>query len=602
MNNSNLIHQTLHGYSNGHKLLASSIELENNIKNILLRESDSPGQEFHHKDNICYTGYPLVDFGYYILSKTSVDKEINRPGCVWTHSILIPFALLANKFLLESFNPHDYFLDEKNILNFNLEPIPFIENKEKNAINKDLSMVFSNVFLSENQVIMPSNMISVYDIIVMWSKLWPKLRRVFSFKTWSPKTSSNRPYYHQYDLLLNDYISINIQSDNWARAIFEDDDDIHDFLWKHGASLDKNKKNVYNLLNCWNLLENRQFDELSMFILRWKKAPVSLIKDISKKLSPNDITKSVVYLISTYILTINNKDISSEVLSEIGNLLFDIDQSLFVKILASDTEHARSMSINNVGNLPIEIITKLYNSEVYLDVDILNPKIIANNYFWENCKNKSYVFEKAIRSEEMQKIIPICSFSPYDITITNSSNQYLLKVLISNFDCLSNDWVSYILDNQNSISLQLSLLDENNLKLGCFIISNFTVENLIKFPDEVLTYLYTHSKKDKSVIYKIALLLIDNENKNHSNLICASFDDICYLTSTFELSFPEKQHLRKILRSYDLGFGFNSLRRMFIVFSAHYSKRNNIPTESLTLYNSNLFELNDVIKYSIENK
>ena len=40
------------------------------------------------------TAYPLKESGYYVIAKTWYADEMKRPGCVWTHSLLLPFDLL----------------------------------------------------------------------------------------------------------------------------------------------------------------------------------------------------------------------------------------------------------------------------------------------------------------------------------------------------------------------------------------------------------------------------------------------------------------------------------------------------------------------------
>ena len=48
------------------------------------------------KDEADYvTIYPLQNSEYYIISKTWYAGEMKRPGCVWTHSFLIPFSQLS---------------------------------------------------------------------------------------------------------------------------------------------------------------------------------------------------------------------------------------------------------------------------------------------------------------------------------------------------------------------------------------------------------------------------------------------------------------------------------------------------------------------------
>jgi hypothetical protein len=38
------------------------------------------------------TGYPLTESGYYAFARTWPAPEMPRPGCVWTHTILIEFS------------------------------------------------------------------------------------------------------------------------------------------------------------------------------------------------------------------------------------------------------------------------------------------------------------------------------------------------------------------------------------------------------------------------------------------------------------------------------------------------------------------------------
>ncbi|SFM24046.1 GAP1-N1 domain-containing protein [Pelosinus propionicus] len=83
------IEQTLHGYFNGHHMLASSVQLSSRSEKTMDVLSDLSGPEMN-KDFVEYiTGYPLQDDQYYVIAKTWYATEMKRPGCVWTHSLLI---------------------------------------------------------------------------------------------------------------------------------------------------------------------------------------------------------------------------------------------------------------------------------------------------------------------------------------------------------------------------------------------------------------------------------------------------------------------------------------------------------------------------------
>lgn len=90
------IEQLLHGYDNGHRLLAGSVLLKNNAEmDAIATLSDwseyvAPGDG----DSSYVTAYPLNESGYYVIAKTWYADEMKRPGCVWTHSLLIPYDAL----------------------------------------------------------------------------------------------------------------------------------------------------------------------------------------------------------------------------------------------------------------------------------------------------------------------------------------------------------------------------------------------------------------------------------------------------------------------------------------------------------------------------
>lgn len=91
MNENNLIiHQTLHGYSNGHHLLESSILLADDSKRKMDVLSDLSGTDAIDGFDFYYSGYLLESEKLIVFSKTWYAPEMSRPGCVWTHSLLIP--------------------------------------------------------------------------------------------------------------------------------------------------------------------------------------------------------------------------------------------------------------------------------------------------------------------------------------------------------------------------------------------------------------------------------------------------------------------------------------------------------------------------------
>lgn len=92
------IEQLLHGYDNGHRLLAGSVLLKNNVEmDAVATLSDWSEYVAPGGGKSSYmTAYPLKESGYYVIAKTWYADEMKRPGCVWTHSLLIPFDAQNN--------------------------------------------------------------------------------------------------------------------------------------------------------------------------------------------------------------------------------------------------------------------------------------------------------------------------------------------------------------------------------------------------------------------------------------------------------------------------------------------------------------------------
>ncbi|MGN1157270.1 MAG: hypothetical protein ACI4TK_13935 [Agathobacter sp.] len=90
------IQQALWGYSGGHHLLASSVPLSNQSIKVLGPLTDLSGSEMVNSFDGYLTGCPLESGKYYALSKTWYANEMNRPGCVWTHTLLLDYSSIPD--------------------------------------------------------------------------------------------------------------------------------------------------------------------------------------------------------------------------------------------------------------------------------------------------------------------------------------------------------------------------------------------------------------------------------------------------------------------------------------------------------------------------
>ena len=70
------IHQTLHGYAEGHRELAGSVQLKPHDAKTVLVLSDIASAGLRIGSHGYLTGYPLPDSGYYALARTWAASEI----------------------------------------------------------------------------------------------------------------------------------------------------------------------------------------------------------------------------------------------------------------------------------------------------------------------------------------------------------------------------------------------------------------------------------------------------------------------------------------------------------------------------------------------
>lgn len=107
------IEQLLHGYQDGHGRLAGtlfSISPKDSARLSLM--SDWSGyKDPTGKDHSYITAYRLEDSGLYVVAKSWYAQEMERPGCVWTHSLL--FSLKDLPIAFDFRNLQRYFVRPK---------------------------------------------------------------------------------------------------------------------------------------------------------------------------------------------------------------------------------------------------------------------------------------------------------------------------------------------------------------------------------------------------------------------------------------------------------------------------------------------------------
>jgi hypothetical protein len=188
------VQQALFGYLDGHNMLAASTTLAPRVRQFLATITDSSGSDNAKGFEIAsFTGLPVPETDFYALFSSWPAPEMPRPGCVWSHVILVQLADLAR------------IPDLSKLQNVCARPsVPVDLNLYDHPLELDVSRMeeHRNGFPDEKRLDYlvralyeyPEKAVVILDedsagwvnpIFRVWSQQWPRLRREFTFSTGS---------------------------------------------------------------------------------------------------------------------------------------------------------------------------------------------------------------------------------------------------------------------------------------------------------------------------------------------------------------------------------------------------------------------------------
>ncbi|MER9949539.1 hypothetical protein [Mesorhizobium sp. M0047] len=190
------VHQTLHGYSDGHRLISGSLSISGPHARTMVVMSDLSGPGIRPEPGYL-TGYPLEGEGKYVLARTWAAPEMPRPGCVWTHSLIIDNADLATLSSAEGL-----------ILAFRrpngppsrseyAEPIAIPDSPVRAVAFRDRRTpgIVEALYTKPDKIVLADTVLADDDerlVVAIWMQQWPRLRRSFGFCTLSGMDRSGK--------------------------------------------------------------------------------------------------------------------------------------------------------------------------------------------------------------------------------------------------------------------------------------------------------------------------------------------------------------------------------------------------------------------------
>lgn len=484
------INQALHGYQNGHQLLAASTSLSLSAKRLLLFQSDLNGSIVPGFENYI-TGYPIKESNLYVFARTWYAPEMERPGCVWTHSLIIDFSdigklpdlsVLTGFFKRPKYENYDFY--DKSI-----EFIVTLDRLEQRSeVSSDMKKIMTCLYeFPDKTCFLPQESSQKYEetILEIWNEQWPRLRRNFTFCTGalSLKSLDNE----EYDLqVIPEGItnSINRQSrkpafvnfentefGNWL-SIFKDYDKlkIRKFLWTFGADIDGKRANYIPLLRLFHAIHSDNFDLLKISSYLNSYFPdVEKGKYLKKKLfGANSILpipeKDLVkYLLSSdeeLSLNINELQIVSRIMNLAKkNELTPKELVSFVRKIEPSTASTFWDKID----LPLDFAINLIESDEDLVYPIIRrwPEILMSSKLW----TLKYSIQKAALSS--MENIDINLWNILNEVITSGSGvifdfrtafgksvvEFSLRFINENgTDRLNEEWIEYVVNDERTFS------------------------------------------------------------------------------------------------------------------------------------------------------
>ena len=251
------INHALFGYSEGHRQLASTLRLPSEDMYHLGAASDLASDVRLDPEESYLTGLPLAESRQYALIRTWAAPEMPRPGCVWSHVLLLDDGILSTQPDMLVF--FSLFRNPRNVdRGFYSEPLLLSAEgptaapslaPQADLIAEIIGSYYSNkpTHLSATA----GNDAIEAAIAAVWSQQWSKLRAEFSFRTAQLGSHRRRSTRYDVQVAFSERSDAIVRSD-WIDAATDDASagkvtPLRRFLWRYGRDV-RNPRDRFRLL------------------------------------------------------------------------------------------------------------------------------------------------------------------------------------------------------------------------------------------------------------------------------------------------------------------------------------------------------------------
>lgn len=275
------VDQCLFGYEDGHRLLASSLPLGEALP-LLTELSDlAPGTLFRGSEGY-WTGLPVASLGRYVLMRTWPAPEMSRPGCVWTHALLVDPGLLEaiddlsvlQSIVMRPEKPTNWTRYQTKIEASVLKTAPVADCQDGNMISSLLYALYGTL-TSSIEIQQPGELDA--PLFAVWSQQWPRLRRNFRFQTAVSRgvKTGTTVRFDTLALLASHDRHLTIPDSNypaWLAIAAKDaqrsgSEGLRAFLWHYGRDVRK-QRGSFRPLTEIHLMNNNRTEDSAARVLR----------------------------------------------------------------------------------------------------------------------------------------------------------------------------------------------------------------------------------------------------------------------------------------------------------------------------------------------
>jgi hypothetical protein len=254
------IDQCLFGYSDGHRLLAASRNLPNDAASLLLVHSDAvPGIGLD--PNGYWTGLPLPSARAYALMRTWPAPEMPRPGCVWSHALVVASADMARFSDMQTLarlttRPRAPRATSEYTTPILAEPTSHYSPPLMVSLT-EAHQIFTALYAAEpRDVLQRTGRERETALFAVWSQQWPRLRRTFAFQTAGFAGDTSSTFSLRF---VDDLIGMEDKTKGpapWERSALDDlkePGEFRRFIWRYGADLEHGRKRFRLLAELFNV-------------------------------------------------------------------------------------------------------------------------------------------------------------------------------------------------------------------------------------------------------------------------------------------------------------------------------------------------------------